>query len=78
MSTLTIEENNQADLQLFIAIAKRINAAIIEVKEMAIPQKKPPVDYLYELAQSGGVQSIENPSEWQREVRSDKQLINRV
>ena len=77
MSTLTIEVNNDSDLQLFIALAERINVAIVEIRDVAIPQKKSAVDYLSEIASLGGVQSIQNPSEWQREIRKDKQLINR-
>jgi hypothetical protein len=36
-----------------------------------------PVYWLDELARKGGINTINDPSEWQRVERSDKKLVNR-
>ncbi len=73
MSLLTIEIKNNEDFELILSFAKRLNAVIIDIS--APLQKKnieSAVSYLDKIAQKGGVSEITDPSEWQREIRTNK------
>ena len=77
MTALTIELQNNNDLDLFLSFAKRINAKIINIKDSKSEAEKSsvsPISFLEQLAEEGGVSAIDNPSEWQREIRKDKQF----
>ncbi len=75
----TIEINNNSDLALALAFLERIGAKILE-KEIVLKQsvqskeEQSPVYWLEKLAKQGGIRSIQNPSEWQKEQRKDKDL----
>jgi hypothetical protein len=77
MSLLTLELKNEADLDLFISFAKRLNVTILDIKQTKKNEKQSPVIWLEKIAKKGGVKSISNPSEWQREIRTDPVLPNR-
>ncbi len=77
MSLITLELKNDADLQLFISFAKRLNAAIVDVSKPNIANGENPVAWLEKIAAVGGVKSISDPSDWQREIRKDNKLPNR-
>jgi len=77
MSLLTLELKNDADLDLFISFAKRLNAAILDVTQPKIKTMQSPVSWLEKIAKKGGIKSISNPSEWQKEIRTDNILPNR-
>jgi len=77
MSLLTVELKNEADLDLFISIAKRLNAAILDITQTKTNDKLSPVSWLEKIAKKVGVKSIANPSEWQKEIRADSILPNR-
>ena len=77
MSLLTLELKNEADLDLFISFAKRLNVTILDIKQTKKNEKQSPVLWLEKIAKKGGVKSISNPSEWQREIRTDPVLPNR-
>jgi hypothetical protein len=77
MSLLTLELKNEADLNLFISFAKRLNVTILDIKQTQIIEKQSPVLWLERIAKKGGIKSISNPSEWQREIRTDPILPNR-
>ena len=77
MSLLTLELKNEADLNLFISFAKRLNVTILDIKQTQITEKQSPVLWLEKIAIKGGVKSISDPSEWQREIRTEPVLPNR-
>ena len=77
MSLLTLELKNEGDLNLFISFAKRLNVTILDIKQTKKNEKQSPVIWLEKIAKKGGVKSISNPSEWQREIRTDPVLPNR-
>jgi hypothetical protein len=70
MSVLTLELNNDADLEL-------LNASIVEITEGSSERSEHPISWLERLAQKGGVKAISNPTEWQRETRTERNLPNR-
>lgn len=75
----TIEINNTSDLTLALAFLERIGAKILEkevVQKQVIytKEEQSPVYWLEKLAKQGGIRSIQNPSEWQREQRKDRDL----
>ena len=77
MSLLTLELKNEADLDLFISFAKRLNVNILDIKKTDKNEKQNPVLWLEKIAKKGGIKSISDPSEWQRETRTDNILLNR-
>ncbi len=77
MSLLTLELKNDADLDLFISFAKRLNVNILDIKKTENIEKLSSVLWLEKIAKKGGIKSISDPSEWQRETRTDNILLNR-
>ena len=74
---VTLELKNDNDLDLLIAFTKRLNGEIINIEQTGNELTHGPVYWLDELAKKGGIRSIDNPSEWQKEQRKDKNLANR-
>ncbi|GEM_PF-1184987 len=77
MSLLTLELKNEGDLNLFISFAKRLNVTILDINQTIINEQESPVLWLEKIAKKGGIKSISNPSEWQKEIRTDPILPNR-
>jgi len=77
MSLLTLELENEADLDLLIAFAKRLNAIILDTNHAKAFEQQSPVSWLEQIAKKGGIKSILQPSEWQREIRTDNYLPKR-
>ena len=77
MSLLTLELKNDSDLELFVAFARRMNIVVLDIKQTISENKQSPVYWLEQLANKGGVKSIPDPSDWQKEIRTDKKLFNR-
>ncbi len=69
MTTITLELPEK-ELKLFMALAKRLNAKVINVDKLE--KKESPLYWLEQLQNIKS--SIENPSEWQRETREDRIL----
>lgn len=83
---LTITGNNKKHLELIEKLAKELGLSISrsteEKKETEEElEAKERSERLYrlmtEMAESGGLESIKDPIEWQREVREDKKLYGR-
>ena len=72
-----MELKNDADLELFISFARRLNAAIVDISKPNQANGENPVAWLEKIAAIGGVRSISNPSVWQKEIRKDHKLPNR-
>lgn len=77
MSIVTLELKDDSDLELLIAFARRLNVKVLQVTGKPSEIKKDPIYWLEELVKLGGVKSISNPSEWQREIRKDRVLDGR-
>jgi len=77
MPLLTLELKSDADLELFISFARRLNTAIVDISKPMDANGENPMAWLEKIAALGGVNSISNPSDWQREIRKDKKLPNR-
>lgn len=77
MSLLTLELKNEADIDLFVSFAKRLNAVIIDISQTKSNAKQSAVLWLDKIAEKGGINSISNPSDWQKEIRKDNILPNR-
>lgn len=74
MNKIILEIPNKKDMELLIAFAKRLNAIVIDKKSKQTLKKKSPVYWLEQLVNIGGIKSIKEPVEWQREVRKDRKL----
>lgn len=70
---LTIEIDNPADVAILLAILDRFKVKIISEinNKTTASTAKSPLFWLDKLASQGGVSSIQNSSEWQREIRND-------
>mgnify|MGYP000238264121 CR=1 FL=1 len=77
MNKIILEIPNKKDMELLIAFAKRLNSIVIDKKSQQALKKKSPVYWLEQLANRGGIKSIKEPVEWQREVRKDRKLYLR-
>ena len=77
MKIVTLELKNDNDLDLLIAFTKRLDGEILNIEQTGNELTQGPVYWLNELAKKGGVSSISDPSEWQKEQRKDKNLANR-
>ena len=73
---LTIEIDNPADIDILLAILERFKVKIINKvsNKTTTSNSTSPLFWLDKLAEQGGVSSIQNPSEWQRETRNDANL----
>ncbi len=86
MQRLVLTVNNWDNTQLLLNWMQQFN--FIQTIEITKPVAKTskisnkeleinPVFWLDEIANNGGIKSIPNPVEWQKEVRTDNVLFNR-
>lgn len=73
MQRVTIEIEKNSDLQLLLLLAQRIGLRIIApfVPKIAETERE---KHLQIIAKGGDVSYIENPMEWQRAQRKDRDL----
>lgn len=71
MTKLVLEIPNQQDLELILTFAKRLKANVIEIGEV---KKQSPIHWLEKLSQIESFKEIENPVDWQRNIRVDRKL----
>ncbi|MCF6240889.1 MAG: hypothetical protein L3J74_06035 [Bacteroidales bacterium] len=64
-------------MQLFISLANRLDAEIIELANEKKTDKSDAVFWLKKIADKGGLKSITAPVEWQKQLRKDSNLPNR-
>ena len=78
---ITISGKDRKLLEQVETLAKRLGLEINRSLKKDKKQEKPNGEELYKLMKdmeaSGGVTSIENPLEWQKEIRKDKKLYGR-
>lgn len=87
MMEITISGNNLKHLQLIRKLAEELGLKIktsssnVEENDIIYGTEKTNSEKLYqlmqEMAESGGLESIKDPVEWQREIRKDKILYGR-
>jgi len=77
MKVVTLELKNDNDLELLVALTKRLDGEIINIEQRKDKTPPGPVHWLNELAGKGGIKNIKNPSEWQKDQRKDKELTGR-
>ena len=78
---LVIEIENERDANLLISLVKRLKGKILEEKKNLFRSKKSKainvVASLESISKRGGIASIDDPSEWQRNERADRKLSER-
>lgn len=72
MAIITLELPEK-ELMLFMELAKRLNATNINIHKYKKVEKSP-LFWLEQLREMNINSSIENPTEWQREIRIDRVL----
>jgi len=70
MARLVLEISNQKDLDLLLSFAKRLKVNILEVDK----QDQSPVFWLEQLSKIDSFKDIDDPVEWQRNVRKERPL----
>lgn len=76
MSQLVIEIDNAEDEELLIQLLPRLNARLVDKRQIA-EQKRTFVEIAREIAAKGGVgESFGDPAEWQREIRSWDRVLD--
>jgi hypothetical protein len=81
MQTITLEILNPEDAEVILLLAKRLRCKILETiqepKKTANSHKA--LMHLRNIAKNGGFKNtIPNPLEWQKEIRKDRPLLDRV
>ncbi|MFK7932238.1 MAG: hypothetical protein AB8G22_01930 [Saprospiraceae bacterium] len=71
MTSLKIELANPTDVQLLIAFAERLNAKVTKLNG---DTEFTPTYWLEQLASINAFSSIEDPVQWQRKSRKDRNL----
>ena len=68
-----LNPNNLSQLDAFLSVLIGQNAPS-KIDKTTQSESKSAVDWLEQLAEIGGISSIENPVEWQRNIRQDRKL----
>ena len=68
-----LNPNNLSQLDAFLSVLIGQNTPL-KIDKNAQLESKSAIDWLEQLAEIGGIASIENPVEWQRSVRQDRKL----
>ena len=77
MKELRLKVKDKADYNLLVRLAKRLDIELTEVDEEVqnkATSSEKMAEILDEIAADGGI-SIEDPSQWQKNIRKDRQLF---
>lgn len=74
MSKLVLDIPNQSALDEIIALTKKLEITVIDIEKTT---NNSPFAYLKKIADNGGVATIKNASDWQKEIRQERDLYNR-
>jgi glycine cleavage system H lipoate-binding protein len=74
MSRIIIDVPNLSAMKEIIALVQKLDGTVVEVETKSTEN---PFKYLKRISDNGGLTTIADASEWQREVRKDKDLVNR-
>ena len=69
-----LNPNNLSQLDAFLSVLIGNNTTAKTDKAESSIDKKSAIDWLEQLAEIGGISSIEDPVEWQRSIREDRKL----
>ncbi len=80
MSKITIDIENEEDRQFIEVLLKKLGIGNIEeLHEPGVTNQlsngKEVADLMQEIAESGGLSTIEDPVAWQKEVRTDNPIL---
>lgn len=80
MSKITIDIENEEDRQFIEVLLKKLGIGNIEeLHEPGVTNQlsngKEVADLMQEIAESGGLSTIEDPVAWQKEVRTDNPIF---
>ena len=79
---LVIEIENERDANLLISLVKRLKGKILDEKKNLFRSKKNTtinaVTSLENISERGGIASIDDPSDWQRNERADRKLSGKT
>ena len=75
MNVVKLDIKTNEDLKLILDLAKRIDADILEISQTK--EFNSPVTWLEKISQIGNISFIEDPTEWQRQIRKDKIITSR-
>lgn len=68
-----LNPNSLSQLDAFLSVLMGTTTPS-KTEQDAAPNSPSAIDWLEQLAEIGGVSSIEDPVEWQREMRQDRKL----
>jgi hypothetical protein len=68
-----LNPNNLSQLDAFLSVLIGHNTTS-KTEKTPTPDNKSAIDWLEQLAAVGGVSSIQDPVEWQRNIRKDRKL----
>jgi hypothetical protein len=78
---IVIEIGNDRDASLLISLVKRLKGRILEEGKSFFTIKNQkvenPIIFLENISKSGGIDLKQDPSDWQREIRKDRNLLDR-
>ena len=69
-----LNPNNLSQLDAFLSVLIGNNPTAKTDKAESSIDNKSAIDWLEQLAEIGGISSIEDPVEWQRNIREDRKL----
>jgi hypothetical protein len=75
MERLTIEIATSEDKELLLALLPKLNARVVNQAKPDDP-KLSFIEIAEQIAANGGITSISDPSEWQREIRSWDRVLD--
>ncbi|WP_250631733.1 hypothetical protein [Rhodoflexus caldus] len=74
MPTITLKYHNPQDLQLLLMLAERLGIKSVEPTSSATSDGAKMSAVLEQLASINAFASIQDPVEWQREIRKDRNI----
>lgn len=74
MSQLLIEIDSPEDEKLLLALLPKFNARVVNQPQPGDPRSF--LEIAEQIAAKGGITSINDPSEWQREIRGWDRILD--
>ncbi len=74
MSKIVLDIPNQSALDEIIALTKKLKITVVDIDKTT---NNVPISFLKKIADKGGISSIKNATDWQKEIRQEKDLDKR-
>lgn len=74
MSKIVLDIPNQSALDEIIALTKKLKITVVDIDKTT---NNVPISFLKKIADNGGISSIKNATDWQKEIRQEKDLDKR-